>query len=224
MRTFLCLAPIALAFAPPADACGPVPPRVYLMSSYRHYTSHGHTLVRLAQPVNGAPAWQQADPMSYDSTAIAPASPLAAPMTVTLVGEHGTREVRTRDRVLVQHDLFRAMPASVALDLGEMRVDFPIAVDGPNRDLGFVAPVRATATAADAVWLQTAEKPDMITKTRIADVDTFVLWSNGGPSTTVRFGDRNLGTFAGTPIGALDESGDRYLLIDHNGAITPIPM
>src|SRR5262249_20018795 len=124
----------AVPATPAADACGYVTPTVFLVTTHEFRADRSsHSLVRLHDAAPAGLPWERAEPMSYDSTEIAPAPQLDRPMTFTLVGTSGTQVMSSALQRFIAHDLWSFdAPATAAVDLGRVDQSFRIALAGTH--------------------------------------------------------------------------------------------
>ena len=216
MRTTLLLAALTLSLLPSSevDACGDYgaepAPQVLRVSTHGTRTSQKdafrpRSFVVLG-PTNGAGlAWTALSVSSYDYARIANVPGAALPMELTLVDETGTRTVKTTRRVALDRTFTFHTPRLAAVleqPAGEARFAVvgtkPVSLlrleqDGPH---GF----RVAGTTA---------------RTTLVDVSDRVL-------TEVFVGDVSQGRYPGQVVGAIRWSGKRFVLVEHEGAITPV--
>jgi hypothetical protein len=132
MRNVLALAIAMLTtlLMEPADACGPLPmPRLYAVSRQIVGDPTAHVVHQFAVLDDRAPedaSWRWLATNTYVATQIADAPALATPVTLTLIGPHGTRVVKTTQRVYLKQRVDRA--GSSAIDLGP--TDDVVAIEG----------------------------------------------------------------------------------------------
>jgi hypothetical protein len=226
MRSFTCLA-AALSLATllslpstPSEACG-----YGILSVFRianHPMQHGphwrsFALLGVAKPAN-ATEWSLVDPSSYIPLAIAAAPELTSARRLTLVGPAGTRKVASAAGVLVSSSRETDNEPMMALDLGDTH-GFEFAVTGPALGLNEVKLAQEAGTPADEAWLAQQDLPHH--DVRVAHVGDVEILSTTG-ITVVRSDDRLVSRSDGMPVGMLASDDTKYLLVEHDHAITPV--
>lgn len=247
MRNLL-LAPVLASFAltsftAPADACGPYvqEPKIFKLTTH-HVESHtrlsqsgkqsASTTFALIGSIDAEQAkqlpWQRLAPHSYDYSAMAPASDLATPMTVTLIGPTGTTVVSSKRRAFLEHTFVESKP-STALELAVPKGEFTFALAGRHEDAKWIAlGDQKIALKSDLAWVAkqgvTPIDPQYVHVAKLAGTNletVSVLAGNGaGMITLVRSGKDLYTRFDGMPVGALTFEGQRFVLMQLEGVVT----
>jgi hypothetical protein len=232
MRSLLLAALALTASHSAADACGPIIPKVFLLSSHNVFDGKGdaaatRTFAMLHQPIANADKlrWTMLAPMSYDGTRIANAPKLAAPVTLTLVGDSGTQVVTATSQASIK-DTWQVHTPTLALEVKAGRESqFQIAVAGSHTDLAWHAITEEWMVADARTQLaKLAGLDGGITVYRMGDVQIVTGWKpyqNGSMTVLVRDGQVERRVM-GTPLGGLDADGFSYVLVDNDGAVTPV--
>jgi hypothetical protein len=200
---------VALAVVPAtpaANACGYVTPAVFVVSTHELKADRAnHALVRLHDAAPNHLAWEQANPMSYDSTEIAPAPQLDRPMTFTLAGPHGNRVVASALQRFIARDMWSYdAPASASVDVGDVGSEFRIALAGSHRDATF----HDVRGSGDKLSIDLADA---------GTIDVVEDFAHGGFEATLLRDGRTIGTFPGRVLGGLDTDGNHYVVIEDKG-------
>jgi hypothetical protein len=227
MRTHL-IAALSLSAVTPshdAEACGSyVPePRVFQLTAHFEQAGLDDRSIRRTFAVLGdvtPPAtltWRRLSRTTFDSTSIADSMPGTKPVTLTLVGASGTRVVSINKHVFLSHAWDRAK-ATRALDIGDAN-GFSIAIEGahPNAAWSEIdAPTYQRSGSARAWVTALGVTPGLVYVSRVPgkpfEVVT-VMPKDGSQVTFVKHGDRNLGRFDGSPIGAFTNNGATQLVL-----------
>lgn len=242
MRNFLCLAAAfalstAVAAPPTADACGGSygavvrTPRSFAVSTHFVRDVKGRRgFVALGGTAPTGLAWKQLAPRTYDATQIAPA-PARAPMTLTLVGEQGTRVVTSARYVYLSQSMF--LPGStLALEFDvQPGEDFEIALLGTRTDAKWSdLPERRVGSKADATWLHARgfviEKAELVSVYDAGDVEVLSIWDAKTQRTMSLFrrGMVELGRSLGHPRGTVIVDGTRYVAIANQREVSLVTL
>jgi hypothetical protein len=226
MRTLL-IAALSLSAVTPshdAEACGTyVPePRVFQLTAHFEQAGlDGRPLRRTFAVVGDVtpPAnltWRRLSSTTFDSTSIADSMPATKPITLTLIGRSGARVVSSTKHVFLTRSA-RGATAS-AIDIGDAN-GFSIAIEGahPNATWSEIdAPTYQRSGSARAWVTALGVTPRLVYVSRVPgkpfEVVT-VMPKDGGQVTFVKHGDRNLGRFDGSPIGAFTNNGATQLVL-----------
>ncbi|MEJ7598803.1 MAG: hypothetical protein WKG01_12925 [Kofleriaceae bacterium] len=212
MRTTLLLAALTLSLLPTteADACGDYggdpAPQVMPISTHSGRSEPTEEFrtrsFAVLGPTDGARLrWSMLAVRSYDGTRVAPVSGAMSPRELTLVGASGSRRVTATQRVaLDRHATFQA--PHLALELDDAR-DMTFAVAGSR-------PVSLITLESSSNGI-----PGTSARTSLVIVDHT-------PVTEVYLGATSLGRYAGYAVGAITWDGMRFVLVEHEGAITPV--
>lgn len=234
MKTTLLALAASLAIAAsvqPADACGGYMPELRVFRVSSHYTRAGGRAFVLMNKQDGTGhAFTQLEPMSYDSTSIAPlAAPAKWRWDVTLIGAEGTAKVSATKLVLM-NDMLTGHGANTVqaaeLPLAKAH-EFAIAVAGTHTGLAWKPMTTSTETTTeDRAWLeangQVAEGVDKgFTKFALpGGITGFAGYDAeaGAYSTALRYKDGQFyGTRVGMPWGVLSIDGETRIVFDNNG-------
>jgi hypothetical protein len=229
MRTLLIAALSLSALSPSrdAEACGGYTPepRVLRLSTHR-FPSFDKNARDRSFAVFGdttPPAkleWTLLVPMSYDSTQIANDMQRARTVTLTLLGPAGTRVVSSKKHVFLA-STFDFEGKANALDIGNAR-GFSIALEGvhPNATWSTLEHVMYRKTNLDTWVTALGASPSQAGSINLSRVkgtpfETVSLYVKDSPTmvTFLKHGDRNLGRYAGTPIGAFTNNGITQLVL-----------
>ena len=226
MRTLLIAALSLSAFTPSrdADACGGyVPePRVLQLTARFEETNginrgvtRNFAILGLATP-SPSLKWRRLAPSSFDSTSIA-TDTVATPMTLTLIGNPGARVVTRKQRVFLSTQAFSE--ATSAIDVGNAD-GFFIALEGshPKATWSPLEDLTSKKSTQAKAWLAAlGVKPYSVYVSRVKGTpfETVSMWTDAGTKTVtyLRHGDRNLGRFDGSPIGAFTNNGVTQLVL-----------
>ena len=225
MRTLLLASLTISALQNPADACGPyvVEPTVFQLTS-------GFALLNQA-PDEYAPAWRRLHPNSYDHTQIADTTPLATPMTITLVGPSGTKVVSSKERALIKSGFSRTK-ATVALAIDRSNDEsFYVALAGnhPNAAwIGLGDQVRGSQADVDWVTAQGVTPyrgyggPSVyIRKLQNTAYETITVSTKSGSVTFIRSAGQQVLRFDGAIVGGLSLRGHTFVIkSDRAGVMT----
>jgi hypothetical protein len=227
MRTLL-LAALSLSALTPsrdADACGGYVREPRILQLAAHVVASdgkGSELRTFALFGTATPPanikWRRLDPMSFDTTSVAHATPLANAVTLTLLGPSGTRVVSSTKHVFLSRSSGLRKTAS-ALDIGDVK-DFTIALEGvhPTATWTAVEDVSYTNARKMAAWVkaQGADASSVyVSRVKGTPFETVSVWTEGSTKTVtfLKRGDDNLGRFDGSPIGAFTNKGITQLVL-----------
>lgn len=232
MRTILLLLTVSMAAIsiPPGDAeaCGGdywLAPQAHRIASVRAPGSRPDTVRRFVLLDAAGPdqvAWTEQVPDGHALAKLAHATWLAQPVTVTLIGPSGARQVTSREQVFVGQGL--DAPA-LALQVEVPRdAQLVLALDGPwqTRDLAWRPLERTQRT--DPQWvLDQGIVPSIPSWAPILQVsgtntEAISLYPRGSSEmvTLVRRGNTHIGSYRGTAFGAV-LLGTRLLLVLSRG-------
>ena len=234
MRNLL-IAALAFSSVPSltSDACGFEEPQVLMLSSHgvslggSRWATRTFAVLGDAAPVDAN--WRMLAPGTYDGTRIADASPLESAQTMTLVGLKGTRIVKTSDRAFLAPAWgFRTPSAVLAVDTDE--VEYVVALRGKHPKAAWVSLEGRPATAREVYWVMaqgvTADNTANVYVSRVPGtvIEAITVTPKGSSAmvTFVRNGDNFVQRVDGSPLGSLTERNMRYVLVAHDGAVTPV--
>lgn len=242
MRNFLCLAAAfalstAVAAPPTADACGGSygavvrTPRSFAVS--KHFVrdaKNQRAFVALGGTAPDGLAWKQLAPRTYDATKIAPA-PAGAPMTLTLVGEKGTRVITSARYVYLSLSMFME-GSTLALEYDvQPGDDFEIALLGTRTDAKWGdLPERRLGSKADSTWLEAQgfgiDKAERIGVYDAGDIDVLSFWDAKSQRimTVFRRGTAELGRSLGHPRGTVAVDGTRYVAVANKREVSLVTL
>ncbi|MBA3539835.1 MAG: hypothetical protein H0T79_09415 [Deltaproteobacteria bacterium] len=242
MTALLVIAATSAVLVRPADACGGYgefrTPQVVRLSAHRGAAAaRSFALLGEVQAPKGT-RFQLLAPRTFDTTAIALAPAQANPTQLTLLGRSGERRVTSAKRVLIANTSHHIGKTMSALEVEVGGGHFEIAVVGGGfRDLAWSeAGTRAVTSASDDAWLaqHAVRTSGTVYKHQLGkDLLTFSAYDAdlGHYVTTVRAGDAVMsGQFGmpiveyGMPLGTLVADGQRYLVVDDNGAVRTSTM
>jgi len=223
MRTPLLIAAVAglasLMPTPNAEACGGYgeflpTPTVMVVSSHaaRANPSAGfrqRSFVVFGQEAAAAKlSWRRLAEHSYDSTEIAAMKRFATPVELTLVGATGTRIVKTSRQVALRGSWqFDGAKLGVEVDGAH---DRQFAISGADESTSWIG----LQPTEDGGWKQRVPGTDATT--------ALVTASDRGPMTVISVGGFEKRRVAGYATGAIEWGGEKFVLIENRGAITPI--
>ena len=226
MRTLL-LAALSLSALTPSrsDACGNYRPEPRVMRLSTHFivdraTDRRRTFVLYGDAPAAERSWRMLAPMSYDATQIADGERLANPVTFTLVGETGTRVVASTKHVYLSKSWDFERPQH-AMDLGDVE-GFAVAIEGKHEHAAWIAlEERTHSQRAIARWVTahgiTPYDGASIYVSRVAgtDFETVSVFPKNGKKmlTFLKHGDREIGRYNGTAMGAVSIDGITNLVI-----------
>ncbi|MGN6109590.1 MAG: hypothetical protein ACTHU0_31065 [Kofleriaceae bacterium] len=234
MRTMLLLISVSMAAisipAGNAEACGGdywLPPQAHRIASVQAPGSRPDTVRRFVlldadAAVPDQVAWTEQVPDGHAIAKLAHATWLAQPVTVTLIGPSGARQVTSREQVFVGQE--RDAPA-LALQVEVPRdAQLVLALDGAwqTRDLVWMPLERTQRT--DPQWvLDQGVAPSIpswapilqVSRTQIEAISLYPLGSSE-MVTLVRHGNTRIGSYRGTAFGAF-QLGTRLLLVLSRG-------
>lgn len=245
MRTFLSL---ATAFAlstglfvhapQTAEACGGYTrferaPRSFAVSTHfipRANKGDAHrAFVALGGTAPDGLAWKPLAPVSYDATQIASA-PASAPMTLTLVGEKGTRVITSARYVYLSQSMFMA-GTTLALEFdiqpGETH---EIALVGTHPSVRWSEVATRASTKADADWVRarglSVDGADAVTVHAHGDLELLTAYDHkaGAVTTVLRRQGNEISRHLGWPRGSVELDGKRYLAFGHERAMTLVAL
>jgi hypothetical protein len=232
MRNLL-IAALAFSSIPSSDsdACGFEEPQVLMLSSHGVSLGGSRWATRtFAVLGDAAPAdanWRMLAPGTYDGTRIADASPLERAQTMTLVGRKGTRIVTTSDRSFLAPAWgFRTPSAVLAVDAGDD--EYVVALRGKHPKAAFGSLEERASNARDISWVKahgvTPEGQVYVSHLPGTTIDTITVTPKNKIQqvTFVRSGDSLMQQVDGSPLGSLTERNMRYILVAHDGAVTPV--
>ncbi|MBS1120068.1 MAG: hypothetical protein H6Q90_2296 [Deltaproteobacteria bacterium] len=215
MRTIL-LAVFAVSLAPggsPVDACGYLEPRTFLVSTH-HIPGIGtpgrtRTFAVLGEPAPRDATWQLLAPAGYDTTRIADAAPLDAPLTLTLLGPSGARVVSSARRAFLWSSMQFAPSAVLELDAEAAHTRVALAGSLPG-----------------AVWIGLDDAGRSVSRLHGTKLETVLVMPNGDrePVTLVRRDGQEVARSTGRPIGAMRLYGMHYLFVERAGIVTSVPI
>ena len=233
-------ATLTSAFAPSiANACGgsyPMDfgPRVFAVDTHNAIVEgtqrwQRRSFVMLGPTKLPSTAWRQLAPETFDPTQIANETTTAGSTTMTLVGPSGTQVVSSQRRALLTQgwggeQVFTALEVATGADS-----QFRIAVAGTQPDAKWINVSESKTRGSTAAWLEAQGVKATSIYSSLVDgtyVQIISAYQDGqkGLTSFVRIGNRSLGRYAGTAIGALDLGGKRYVLFENDGLITPAPV
>jgi hypothetical protein len=223
MRNLLILSALLAAASRPAPACGFYSPRVYIITDHYIPGGGGHERSFVLTDRRDVPTegWSLLAARSYDPTQIAVA-PAGSSMTLTLLGAGAPTTVTTTRRVFLKNELDRHDPmGGFEISTGGKR--FAIAVAGSHVDMAFAKLESVAWTADDATWFADNKIAWAEASVEHLDnLDAFTAYIDGEPQTVLRRDGQLLGQFAGLPVGRLDADGQRFMLVEHGGAVQSI--
>lgn len=216
----LALAAALASLAPSdTDACGYFSaPRVMLVT---HHASRAtarsefvdRTFVVFPQTAPEDLAWRPLAVHSYDSTQIA-TNARTDKISLTLLGPSGTQKLSSSRHAFLK-DSWDLEGTAGAIEVKGARTDAKFALAGPDFDVSWV-PVVDAGTTEEVTGFGRASVQ------RIGDTRALLVSNETGPKTIVKRGDLDLGTFDGYAVGAMLWSGQRYLLVQHQGKVQPV--
>lgn len=226
MRTLL-LAALSLSTLTPSrsDACGGYRPEPRVMRLSTHFIANVNdqrrTFVLYGEATETTKlAWRLLAPRTYDGTQIADGEPFANPVTLTLVGANGTRIVSSTKHVYLSRSWDFVKPQH-AMDIGNIE-GFAVALEGKHDDASWIAlEEQPYKRAAMRRWLGAlGVVPYDATSVYVSRVagtkfETVTVFPKDGKKmvTFLKHGDRNLGRYDGTPMGAVSTDGTTNLVI-----------
>lgn len=192
-----------------AEACGYVTPAVFLVTTHDvRVDQASHSLVRLPDPAPAQAAWEQASPMSYDATELAPA-PSAEEQTFTLVSTSGRRIVTSRRQTFIRHDLWAHDAApSLAVDVGDV---------GDHATDGYRVAIRGTHDDAKLRTLETRNGKGRIDLADLGVIETTEDYVNNQPTVHITRDSRDMGTYPGRVIGELETAQQKFIVVADRG-------
>jgi hypothetical protein len=234
MRTTLLIAALSLsAFTPSdAEACGSYNPEPRVMRLSTHFLTgfdnsgpRSFVLFGASEPTAKL-AWRKLAPGTYDMTEIANDMLLANPVTLTLLGPSGTRVVSSSKHVFLSRS-WNIKTTTSALDVGNVE-GFTIAIEGAHANATWIAledtsykkaKGRAWVTAlgvspyhAGSIW---------VSRLKGTNVEAVSVYGKDGKTITfLKHGDKNLGRFAGSPIGAFTNAGVIKVVLADDAFVT----
>jgi len=184
-------------------------PQVMLLSSHYVYgqtasevpstARRSFALTRTRLDVGADAPWERLAPMSYDNTEILALHELSTPMTVTLVGESGTRVVRSDSRVALKNAMFISDSEFEGVEIPLSNEDrFDIVLAGSH---------------CDAVWHDMVGSYTYTNKIAGTNLSATFSHGDGKPMVALRAGKQALGSYEGYVVGAVDVGGDRYVVM-----------
>lgn len=215
--------------AAPAEACGPymMEPEVMPVSTHFTFRDDGggrrRTFVILGNSAPEGLAWTPLAPRSYDTTQIAAAPLLDAPVELTLVGPSGMRTVKLRKQVYLAASWRWQEPVSaLEVEVGEQE-DFRFAMWGA-KPAAWRALESGRAGQADVAWLaaQGVRVADAgriyLQRVRGSDVEIVAAFAEGGALVTfVRRGEVSVGRYEGSASYAFAQRGRGWLVLEQRG-------
>jgi hypothetical protein len=234
MRTLLLASLTISALQNPADACGPYvhEPTVFQLSSHyvRGAREQSRTFALLNEAPTGTPVWRALAPGTYDGAQIADASPLPAPMTLTLVGPSGTQLVASDNRSVIQGGL-RSLQPTFALEVDTQRGAFVVALAGRHPNAKWIAlDTQVQGSKADLDWVTAHGVTPYrgygvgvyISKLQNTAYETVTVNTKEGATITfVRSGGTEIVRFDGYAMGGLSINGNSFVLkSDRHGGVT----
>lgn len=242
MRNVL-LAPVLASLvlsSTPADACGPYVPEPTIFQLSSHLTRTGVDLASrstrtfvLTGKIDRARAarlaWQTLAPRSYDHARVALDVDLARPMEVTLIGPAGTKVVSSKRRAFLDQTFVQQGPSS-ALEIDVEPNKYRFAIKGRHERARWIALDDGIATTtADLAWVKkqgvTPIDPQYVYVGKLAgtQLETIsVLAEGSGMVTLVRSGHALYAQLEGSPRGAVEVAGQRYLVAVADGRVTSV--
>jgi hypothetical protein len=220
MRTPLLIAAAVASLMPTpnAEACGGYgdflpTPSVMVVSSHaaRANPSAGfrqRSFVVFGQDAEAAQlSWRRLAVHSYDSTEIAAMKRLESPVELTIVGETGTRVVKTSRQV--------ALRGSWQFEGAKLAVE----IDGGVHDRQFA--IVGAGESTSWIGLQT---DDTGAKQRVpgTDATTRLVTAASGPATVISVGGFEKRRVPGYATGAIEWGGEKFVLIENRGTVTPV--
>jgi hypothetical protein len=230
MRSLMLAATLAvtsLVAQPDADACGgsygPQAPVLFLVSGH-----HGtHNFVLLNQDVDvTAHAWRILNTDSYDRTSVAAAPVLATPVQLTLLGERGTKVVRTRSQILVQEGLSVDRKPTVALQV-PTNESFMVATFGNHTDYTWEPIEHVESGLESEAWARSRGlAPETVSMNRAGETELLSYWNpkTNAYETQVKHRGWSLGTRAGHAIGAITANGIRYAVFANGNVLSTMSV
>lgn len=219
MRTPLllaCLGLTSLMPTPNADACGGYSDFIPMVTSIsghqaRETTGEGfrqRNFVLLGEAATGAFTWRRIAERSYDSTEIADGGKLEQPITLTLVGEGGTRTVEASRRVALR-GTWQFDGAQFAVEVDGKQDQHRFAILGASPATKFIKLVK-TSAGGDKQSVPGTKATTEIVRT------------NGSAETVVRVDGTETFRTAGYATGAIVWKGRKFLLIESRGTVLPV--
>jgi hypothetical protein len=220
MRTLLAAVVVALFPQPAAQACGPIAPRAFLVA---HHGGRAFAIFDRATPPEGT-RWTMLAPRSYDAAATADAPDLPSDVTLTLVGPDAPAHVVSgRDLVFIRNTWDVREPRTA------LRIDDDhalVALRGRHTDARWVALANTTSGLRDAAaWLvRHGVRPDYVTMQKLpgTKVELVTTYSDGNALTLVRDGETLIRRIEGSPYGAVEAAGERFLLVQTDAGIATV--
>lgn len=225
--------------APPtAEACGGYmrverAPRSFAVSTHfipRAADGVTHrAFVALAGRAPEGLAWTPLAPVSYDATLIAPA-PALSPMTLTLVGEKGTRVVTSARYVYLSQSMFMAgttLALEVDIQPGET---YELALFGEHPSVRWSDVATRASTKADADWVRgrglSVGGANAVTAYRHGDLELLAAYDAkaAAVTTVMRRQGNEISRHLGWPRGSVELDGKRYLAFGHERAMTLVAL
>jgi len=229
MRTLL-LAALSLSALTPsreADACGGYNPEPQVLRVTTHVVVTNGKVIRRAFAHSGAANptkkldWKKLAPTSFDPTQIAAGTMLANPVTFTLVGPSGTRVVKVNKQVFLSKSWsFDTVTSAVEVPASDP--GFSIAIEGDFASAAWIELDDVYTSQNPLVaWVKAQGEapfnPNSIILNRVkgTNVETVSFYPKGGTKliTYLRAGDRNLGRFTGSPMGAFSNGLEIKLVV-----------
>ena len=221
MRTplLIAVAVASLMPTPNAEACGgygdflPMP-SVMVVSSHAARTNPSdgwrqRSFVVFTQEAEAAKlSWHRLAVQSYDSTEVAAMKRFASPVELTIIGETGKRIVKTSRQVAIR--------GSWELEGAKLAVE----IDGGVHDRQFAISGADESTS----WIGLEATDDAGSKQRVpgTDATTALVTANSGPMTVISIGGFEKRRVAGYATGAIEWGGEKFVLIENRGAVTPV--
>jgi hypothetical protein len=185
------------------------PPQLMVLSSHHVYskpdgdvpssTRRTFAITRANLDVGADAAWERLAPMTYDYTDVLSLANLTSPMTVTVVGESGTRVVRSNTRVALKNAMFISGSLFEGVELPLASEDrFEIALAGSHRD---------------AVWHDLVGSYTYTNRIAGTNLSATHSYDDGKPMVALRAGKQDLGSYEGYVVGAVDVGGARYVVL-----------
>lgn len=199
-----------------ADACGGyalAAPRVALVSTH-WIDGDARSFVVIDTRAPADARWRVLVPRSFDHTKIAPAPPLEAPVTLTLVGPRGTRVVHSRSRHFLDGSFQVRGPATVLeVDAGDTRAT--IALVGHHAGARWLAPAFREATDADRSWVTAQGFPAEYVRVATLPGTSYQIITVHGRDgiTLLRHGDRLVRQLQGQALGGIAVNGSRFVVV-----------
>jgi len=244
MRTLLIASSLVFslsAFTPSrdAEACGGnYQPELRVMRLSTHFlphtngTTHRRSFVVFGTANPGKLKWELLAPMSYDATQIAAGSVLAVPATFTIIGSAGTRVVTGNKHVYLSKSWsFDGVMSAVEVTTPDD--GFSIAIEGAHAGATWSALEDTSSSKAKSkLWVKALGvspiDADSIYVNRIAGTkfETVSVYPKDGTQmmTFVKYGDRNLGRYQGSPMGAFTNDGKLMLVLTEGALVTAVDL